>query len=180
MSSMDDLNATESLTSNAAEKDGPPSSMSMDFDLDFPSQPDHLQTASFEATPPPAQNAPTFDMSEEALDFGLDARVGPQAGEHALALQRAVLEVAFAEPGGGARIGRAAPACAARAMQQGARQDPGCMARFFHIGRSRCLEDARIDCHISVNPLVRAPLVKLTAPSRCRTPYEFDAGLRLY
>ncbi|MCY1371894.1 hypothetical protein D9M69_590630 [compost metagenome] len=55
--------------------------MSMDFDLDFPSQPDHLQTSVLNATPAPgdaspamqaAQDAPTFDMSEETPDFGLD------------------------------------------------------------------------------------------------------------
>ncbi|MDP3809371.1 MAG: FimV/HubP family polar landmark protein [Hydrogenophaga sp.] len=81
MSDMGDLQATEALTSKAAEASGP-SSMSMDFDLDFPSQPDHLQTTAFNATPAPgdlspamraaAQDAPTFDMSEEAPDFGLD------------------------------------------------------------------------------------------------------------
>ncbi|MBT9465063.1 MAG: fimbrial protein FimV [Hydrogenophaga sp.] len=80
MSDMGDLQATEALTSKAAEASGP-SSMSMDFDLDFPSQPDHLQTTAFNATPAPgdaspamqaAQNAPTFDLSEEAPDFGLD------------------------------------------------------------------------------------------------------------
>ncbi|WP_442909530.1 FimV/HubP family polar landmark protein [Hydrogenophaga sp.] len=80
MSDMGDLQSTEALTSQAAETSGP-SSMSMDFDLDFPSQPDHLQTSVLNATPAPgdaspamqaAQDAPTFDMSEETPDFGLD------------------------------------------------------------------------------------------------------------
>lgn len=60
MSSMDDLNATESLTSPVSEKDGPPSSMSMDFDLDFPSGPAPLQ----ENAPEPisaAERSPTQD-----------------------------------------------------------------------------------------------------------------------
>ena len=73
VSDMGDLQSTEALTSKTADSAGP-SSMSMDFDLDFPSEPDHLQTAAFEAppAPAPAQDAPTFDMSEDGLDFGLD------------------------------------------------------------------------------------------------------------
>ena len=80
MSDMDDLQSTDALTSKTAEASGP-SSMSMDFDLDFPSEPDHLQTASFEAAPAPAPalDAPTFDMSEEAMDFGLDMDLPDQA-----------------------------------------------------------------------------------------------------
>ena len=80
MSDMGDLQSTEALTSKTAEASGP-SSMSMDFDLDFPSQPDHLQTAAFEAppAPAPAQDAPTFDMSEEAMDFGLDMDLPDQS-----------------------------------------------------------------------------------------------------
>jgi len=53
MSDMGDLQSTEALTSKTTEAAGP-SSMSMDFDLDFPSQPDHLQTATFEAPAAPA------------------------------------------------------------------------------------------------------------------------------
>ena len=85
MSDMGDLQSTEALTSKTAEASGPPS-MSMDFDLDFPSQPDHLQTAAFEApaAPAPAQDAPTFDLSEEALDFGLDMDLPEQAAPSAL------------------------------------------------------------------------------------------------
>ncbi|QHE78327.1 fimbrial protein FimV [Hydrogenophaga sp. PBL-H3] len=77
MSDMGDLQATDALTSQTADVAGP-SSMSMDFDLDFPSQPAHLQTTSMAAAPAPneplvaAENAPTFDLSEEAPDFGLD------------------------------------------------------------------------------------------------------------
>ena len=79
VSDMGDLQSTEALTSQAAEVSGP-SSMSMDFDLDFPSEPDHLQAAT-EAppAPAPAPDAPTFDMSEEALDFGLDMDLPDQA-----------------------------------------------------------------------------------------------------
>jgi pilus assembly protein FimV len=73
MSGMDDLQSTESLTSSpAANASEGPSSMSMDFDLDFPSEP-----ASLTPTPPPAA-APmaaadlTFDSDEVLPDFPLD------------------------------------------------------------------------------------------------------------
>lgn len=67
MSSMDDLNATESLTSNAAEKDGPPSSMSMDFDLDFPSGSAPLQDNAPE--PQPASERPLALDAMDSLPF---------------------------------------------------------------------------------------------------------------
>ena len=67
MSSMDDLNATESLTSNAAEKDGPPSSMSMDFDLDFPSGSAPLQDNAPE--PQPASERPLAQDAMDSLPF---------------------------------------------------------------------------------------------------------------
>ncbi len=87
MSDMGDLQSTEVLTSTAAEVPEP-SSMSMDFDLDFPSQPDQLKTddinevlAAADETSPAAssQVAPTFDISEDALDFGLDMDLPPES-----------------------------------------------------------------------------------------------------
>ncbi|WP_448934395.1 FimV/HubP family polar landmark protein [Hydrogenophaga sp.] len=63
MSSMDDLNATESLTRNAAEKDGPPSSMSMDFDLDFPSG-----SAPLQDNAPEPQAASERPLAQDAMD----------------------------------------------------------------------------------------------------------------
>ncbi len=98
MSDMGDLQATEALTSKATETSGP-SSMSMDFDLDFPSQPDHLQTSVLNATPAPgdaspapqaAQESPTFDMSEEVPDFGLDMDFSDEATSPATATNAAV------------------------------------------------------------------------------------------
>lgn len=74
LSDMGDLQITDALTSQVAENAGP-SSMSMDFDLDFPSQPANLQVPlAAEASPPTAAGpeAPTFDLSEEAPDFGMD------------------------------------------------------------------------------------------------------------
>lgn len=81
LSDMGDLQATEALTNQTAEPSGP-SSMSMDFDLDFPSEPGHLQATASTSTPDAtegpssavasANDAPTFDLSEETPDFGLD------------------------------------------------------------------------------------------------------------
>lgn len=68
MSALDDLDSTDALTSRATDAAGPPS-MSMDFDLDFPSEPAAL------ATPAPEGNSaevPTFDPDEELPDFDLD------------------------------------------------------------------------------------------------------------
>ena len=70
LSDMGDLQFTDALTSQPAEAAGP-SSMSMDFDLDFPSEPGQLQTAP-PAPPAVVADAPTFDLSEETPDFGLD------------------------------------------------------------------------------------------------------------
>lgn len=69
MSSMDDLKMTEALTSAppADAKDGPPSSMSMDFDLDFPSGPAPLQehapepVPAMDRTPAPSLDSLSFD-----------------------------------------------------------------------------------------------------------------------
>ena len=68
MSSMDDLKMTEALTNAPADaKDGPPSSMSMDFDLDFPSGPAPLQEhapepmQAVDRTPAPSIDALSFD-----------------------------------------------------------------------------------------------------------------------
>lgn len=70
MSSMDDLKMTEALTSaRVEEKDGPSSSMSMDFDLDFPSGPAPLQ----EHAPEPAQaldRTPAPDLDALSFDDG--------------------------------------------------------------------------------------------------------------
>ncbi|WP_310564611.1 FimV/HubP family polar landmark protein [Hydrogenophaga sp.] len=80
MSDMDDLNSTETLTRAAApaateEPSGPPS-MSMDFDLDFPSEPIGLAPAAPPAMGAPASagsDTPTFDDNEVLPDFALDA-----------------------------------------------------------------------------------------------------------
>lgn len=70
MSGMDDLKMTEALTSaRAEEKEGPSSSMSMDFDLDFPSGPAPLQ----EHAPEPAQaldRMPASDLDALSFDDG--------------------------------------------------------------------------------------------------------------
>jgi pilus assembly protein FimV len=74
LSDMADLQVTDALTSQPSETSGP-SSMSMDFDLDFPSQPANLQAPSAGESAPAlaaAPEAPTFDLSEETPDFGLD------------------------------------------------------------------------------------------------------------
>ena len=80
MSGMDDLNSTEMLTNAAApvvtEDPSGPSSMSMDFDLDFPSEPIALTPAAAPTMAAPASavsDAPTFDNSEVLPDFALDA-----------------------------------------------------------------------------------------------------------
>ncbi len=80
MSGMDDLNSTEMLTSATApvvtEDPSGPSSMSMDFDLDFPSEPIALTPAAaptMAAQASAASDAPTFDDSEVLPDFALDA-----------------------------------------------------------------------------------------------------------
>ena len=77
MSSLDDLKSTDELTrAPADEKDGAPSSMSMDFDLDFPSGPAPLQEhtpepmPAMDLTPPPSVDALAFD---DGPIIGLDA-----------------------------------------------------------------------------------------------------------
>ena len=81
LSDMGDLQSTEALTHQTAEASGP-SSMSMDFDLDFPSEPGSLQTdapslptgpqGGLTAPATAVSDAPTFDLSEETPDFDLD------------------------------------------------------------------------------------------------------------
>ena len=73
MSGMDDLQTTESLTTApaATAKDGP-SSMSMDFDLDFPSEPASLAQTPAPASAPVAATDLTFDKDEVLPDFSLD------------------------------------------------------------------------------------------------------------
>ncbi len=80
MSGMDDLNSTEALTSASApaaiQDTSGPSSMSMDFDLDFPSEPIALTPAAaptMAAQASATSDAPTFDDSEVLPDFALDA-----------------------------------------------------------------------------------------------------------
>ena len=79
--------------------------MSMDFDLDFPSEPGDLQATPSTstlgtATAPspavtPADDAPTFDLSEEAMDFGLDLDVPVQAPTNSSAAAAAPDMMAF-------------------------------------------------------------------------------------
>lgn len=71
MSGMDDLNTTEVLTSAPAipEDKAGPASMSMDFDLDFPSEPASLNPA---PAPAAAAEVPTFDTGEVLPDFELE------------------------------------------------------------------------------------------------------------
>ena len=71
MSGMDDLNSTEALTSPPAplEDKAGPASMSMDFDLDFPSEPAQLNPA---PEPVAAAGVPTFDTGEVLPDFELE------------------------------------------------------------------------------------------------------------
>ncbi len=77
MSALDDLNETEALTRSVEEKAGP-SSMSMDFDLDFPSEPAPLTRATAapsanNGTLMPSKNeVSTFDDNEILPDFGSD------------------------------------------------------------------------------------------------------------
>lgn len=77
MSALDDLNETEALTRSVEEKAGP-SSMSMDFDLDFPSEPAPLTRATAapsanNGTLMPSKNeVSAFDDNEILPDFGSD------------------------------------------------------------------------------------------------------------
>lgn len=77
ISSMDDLKLTEALTDLPDDAAAGPSSMSMDFDLDFPSEPTPLagsEQVAQEAEPPQdAAPVPTFDTSEVLPDFSADA-----------------------------------------------------------------------------------------------------------
>ncbi len=75
VSGMDDLKLTESLTDLPDDAGAGPSSMSMDFDLDFPSEPTPLSGSEPAAgdAEPAATPAPTFDESEVLPDFNADA-----------------------------------------------------------------------------------------------------------
>ncbi|MFN7121618.1 MAG: FimV/HubP family polar landmark protein [Hydrogenophaga sp.] len=97
LSDMGDLQITDALTSQAAEPSGP-SSMSMDFDLDFPSQPANLQAPAAAAPAPvvaAAPEAPTFDLSEETPDFGLDMDLPDAAPASQAAVASAPAPMAF-------------------------------------------------------------------------------------
>ncbi|MBA4213545.1 MAG: fimbrial protein FimV [Polaromonas sp.] len=97
LSDMGDLQITDALTSQSAEPSGPPS-MSMDFDLDFPSQPANLQAPSAAAPAPvaaAAPEAPTFDLSEEAPDFGLDMDLPVEAPASQAAVASAPAPMTF-------------------------------------------------------------------------------------
>jgi len=97
LSDMGDLQITDALTSEAAESSGP-SSMSMDFDLDFPSQPANLPTPSVaapSAAAVPAPDAPTFDLSEATPDFGLDMDLPDAAPASDAAVAAAPAPMAF-------------------------------------------------------------------------------------
>lgn len=76
MSGMDDLLETEALTSTPAVTPvaDAPSSMSMDFDLDFPSERASLSPPAepAPAVTPDAGDTPTFDSGESLPDFSLD------------------------------------------------------------------------------------------------------------
>jgi pilus assembly protein FimV len=76
MSGMDDLLETEALTSAPAATPvaDAPSSMSMDFDLDFPSERASLAPAAepAPAVTPDVGDTPTFDSSEPLPDFSLE------------------------------------------------------------------------------------------------------------
>ncbi|MGS5088444.1 FimV/HubP family polar landmark protein [Hydrogenophaga sp. A37] len=71
MSGMDDLSQTDALTSSPAPTNSP-NSRSMDFDLDFPSEPIPLTAPTIA---PAAGGQSTFDDSEVLPEFGFDAPV---------------------------------------------------------------------------------------------------------
>ena len=72
MSGLDDLSRTEALTSMPAPMTDAPNSRSMDFDLDFPSEPVPLSASITPAmAPPPATS--TFDDSEVLPAFDVNA-----------------------------------------------------------------------------------------------------------
>ena len=72
VSGMDDLSQTDALTSLPASTSDAPNSRSMDFDLDFPSEPIPLTAPALTATQTTSGQS-TFDDSEVLPEFGLDA-----------------------------------------------------------------------------------------------------------
>ncbi len=88
MSALDDLNETEALTRSVEDKAGP-SSMSMDFDLDFPSEPAPLTrataapTANNGAQMPSKNEVSAFDDNEILPDFGSDEPQKPATAPRA-------------------------------------------------------------------------------------------------
>jgi pilus assembly protein FimV len=78
MSELDDLQSTDALTS-ADDKAAEPVSGSMDFDLDFPSEPAALQTSAVDTSSTDgAKGGSTFDDSEVLPDFSLDEAPGAE------------------------------------------------------------------------------------------------------
>lgn len=73
ISGMDDLSRTEALTSRPATMGEASNSRSMEFDLDFPSEPIPLSAPASTAARPAPADQPTFDDSEILPDFGMDA-----------------------------------------------------------------------------------------------------------
>ncbi|MBT9552259.1 MAG: fimbrial protein FimV [Hydrogenophaga sp.] len=72
VSGMDDLSQTDALTSSPVSTTEASNSRSMDFDLDFPSEPIPLTAPSF-TTAQTTDGLPTFDDSEVLPEFGLAA-----------------------------------------------------------------------------------------------------------
>jgi pilus assembly protein FimV len=79
MSELDDLQSTDALTS-ADDKAAEPVSGSMNFDLDFPSEPAALQTSAVNpSTADEGKGGSTFDDSEVLPDFSLDEAPGAES-----------------------------------------------------------------------------------------------------
>lgn len=74
MSALDDLGSTDALTYTPPVDLSAPDSRSMNFDLDFPSEPAPLQPEPARApTPsPPAADQPMFDLGNSLPDFNFD------------------------------------------------------------------------------------------------------------
>lgn len=80
VSGMDDLSQTDALTSLPTSTNDAPNSRSMDFDLDFPSEPIPLTPLT---TTQGANGQPTFDDSEVLPEFGLNVPEEPNSSTKA-------------------------------------------------------------------------------------------------